>query len=89
MIGNRICAIALAAASATIKVQLYGLAYRNAWGRISPHQKRDQPDLFSRLHASIRRELKEGETDPFLIASEALKTLDEEAKPGTRKTHES
>ena len=26
-------------------IQLYGLDYRTAWGRISPYQKRKHPDL--------------------------------------------
>src|SRR5262245_6772779 len=38
-------------------------------------QKREQPDIPLRLHASIRRQLKEGEKDPKLIASEALSDL--------------
>jgi hypothetical protein len=36
------------------------------------------------LHASIRRQLEKGATDPSFIASEALKAL-EESEPGTPK----
>jgi hypothetical protein len=56
--------------------ELYGLAYRIAWNQISPLRKREQPDLSLRLHASIRRQLKDGATDPLFIATEAFKTLD-------------
>ena len=48
-----------------------------ALGRISFLQKREQPDLASWLHHFIRHEIKEGATDPSVIASEALKALDE------------
>jgi hypothetical protein len=64
------------------KIQLYGLAYSTAWGRISAHQKREQPDLALWLHASIRQQLKEGATDPFSIAFEALKALAERSETG-------
>ena len=64
-------------------VELYGSAYRTALSQISPLQKREQPDISLRLHASIRRQLKEGATDPSFIASEALKDLDETSEAGT------
>jgi hypothetical protein len=56
--------------------ELYGLAYRIAWNQISPLRKREQPDISLRLHASIRRQLKDGATDPLFIATEAFKALD-------------
>jgi hypothetical protein len=56
-------------------IQLYGLAYRIAWKRISA--LRQHPDIALRLHASIRSQLKKGATDPLVIASEALRALDE------------
>jgi hypothetical protein len=56
-------------------IQLYGLAYRIAWKRISALRK--HPDIALRLHASIRSQLKKGATDPLVIASEALRALDE------------
>jgi hypothetical protein len=59
-------------------VQLYGSAYRIALKYVPLLQKREQPNLALRLHASIRRQLKEGATDPHFIATEALKTVDEE-----------
>jgi hypothetical protein len=57
-------------------VELYGSAYRIAWKQISPLRKREQPDISLRLHASIRRQLKDGATDPLFIATEAFKALD-------------
>ena len=58
-------------------MELYSLSYRTAWRRISPLQKREQPNIAVRLHASIRHQIKEGGTDSSSIASEALKALDE------------
>ena len=57
-------------------IELYNLAYSLAWKHISEHQKRD-PNMARRLHDSIRRQLKDGATDPLFIASEALKALEE------------
>jgi hypothetical protein len=64
--------------------ELYGLAYRIAWKQISPFRKREQPDISLRLHACIRRQLKDGATDPLFIAIEAFKALGE-SEPGTLK----
>ena len=58
-------------------IERYNLAYSLAWKHISEHQKREQPNMARRLHDSIRRQLKDGATDPLFIASEALKALDE------------
>jgi hypothetical protein len=58
-------------------IELYNLAYRLAWMHISERQKRERPDIARRLHDFIRRQLKDGATEPLFIASEALKTLDE------------
>ena len=49
-----------------------------AWKHISERQKRERPNIARRLHDSIRRLLKDGETEPVFIASEALKALAEE-----------
>ena len=57
-------------------IELYNSAYSLAWKHISEHQKRD-PNMARRLHDSIRRQLKDGATDPLFIASEALKALEE------------
>jgi hypothetical protein len=57
-------------------VELYSLAYRTAWRRISAGQKRGHPDLPLWLHTFIRHEIKEGMTDASAIASDALKALD-------------
>ena len=65
-------------------IELYNSAYRLAWKLISERQKRERPDIARRLHYSIRRLLKDGETEPLFIASEALKAL-EESEPGTPK----
>jgi hypothetical protein len=69
-------------------IELYGLAYSIAWKQISPLRKREQPDISLRLHACIRRQLKDGATDPLLIATEAFKALGE-SEPGTLKPQES
>jgi hypothetical protein len=58
-------------------IELYSSAYRIAWNQISPLRKREQPDISLRLHASIRRQLNEGATDPLFIATEAFKALGE------------
>ena len=63
-------------------IELYNSAYGLAWKHISEHQKRERPDIARGLHDSIRRLLKDGETEPLFIASEALKALDE-SEPGT------
>jgi hypothetical protein len=68
--------------------ELYGLAYRIAWNQISPFRKREQPDISLQLHACIRRQLKDGATDPLFIATEAFKALGE-SEPGTPKSQES
>ena len=64
-------------------IQLYGLAYRIAWKQISSIRRREQPDISLRLHASIRRQLDEGATDPLFIATEAFKDFGEN-EPGTQ-----
>jgi hypothetical protein len=56
-------------------IELYSSAYQIAWKRISPLQKREQPNISLRIHASIRRQLKEGAKDPNLIASKAVSDL--------------
>jgi hypothetical protein len=69
-------------------IELYSSAYRIAWNQISPLRRREQPDISLRLHACIRRQLKEGATDPLLIAVEVFKALGE-SEPGTLKPQES
>jgi L-arabinose isomerase len=59
------------------KVELYGSAYQLAWKQIQHRQRRDQPDISLRIHASIRRQLKAGATDPQGIAFKALKDVHE------------
>jgi hypothetical protein len=68
-------------------IDLYSSAYRIAWKQISPLRKREQPNISLRLHASIRRQLKDGATDPLFIATEAFKALGE-SEPGTLKPQE-
>jgi hypothetical protein len=55
------------------KVELYSSAYRLAWEQISSTERREQPKIPLRIHESIRRQLKAGETDAHIIAFEALK----------------
>jgi hypothetical protein len=69
-------------------IDLYSSAYRIAWKQISPLRKRENPDISLQLHASIRRQLNEGATDPLSIATEAFKVLGESV-PGTLKPQES
>jgi hypothetical protein len=69
-------------------IELYGSAYRIAWNQISPVRKREQPDISLRLHACIRRQLKDGATNPLFIATEAFKALGE-SEPGTPQSQES
>jgi hypothetical protein len=59
------------------KIESFNLAYQLAWKHISEKQKRKQPNIARRLHDSIRRQIKEGATEPVFIASEALKDVDE------------
>jgi hypothetical protein len=65
-------------------IELYSSAYRIAWKEISPLQKREQPNIALRLHASIRSQLQKGATDPLFIATDALKALNEKTHPGTK-----
>ena len=55
------------------RVELYNWAYKLALEQISPDQKRARPDVSLRIHDSIRRQLKAGQTDPRAIAFKALK----------------
>jgi hypothetical protein len=64
-------------------IDIYSTAYRIAWKQISSIRKREQPDISLRLHASIRRQLNDGATDPLLIATEAFKDVGER-EPGTQ-----
>lgn len=55
------------------KVELYSTAYKLALVQIPDVQRREEPDISLRIHASIRRQLKEGETDPVRMAFVAVK----------------
>jgi len=57
------------------KVELYSTAYKLALVQIPDVQRREKPDISLRIHASIRRQLKEGETDPIRMAFVALKDV--------------
>jgi len=57
------------------KVELYSTAYKLALVQIPDVQMREKPDISLRIHASIRRQLKEGETDPIRMAFVALKDV--------------
>ena len=54
------------------KVELYSSAYKLARIQIPPTLSRELPDLSLRINASIRRQLKAGETDARRIAFEAV-----------------
>jgi hypothetical protein len=57
------------------RVELYNAAYKLAWELIPSVQRRAIPDISLRIHASIRLQLKEGETDPRRVAFTALKDV--------------
>jgi hypothetical protein len=53
------------------KIELYSSAYKLARGQIPP--LRIRPYMFLHIHASIRRQIRAGETDARVIASGAVK----------------
>jgi hypothetical protein len=53
------------------RVELYRSAYKLAQEQLP--RTRIRPDTFLRIHASIRRQIRAGETDARVIASEAVK----------------
>ena len=57
------------------RIDLYSSAYKLAWEQISSAERRAQPDISLRIHASIRRQLKQGEMDPRRIAFAAIKDV--------------
>jgi hypothetical protein len=57
-------------------IDLYNSAYRLAWKHVSELQKREKPNIASRLHDSIRLQIKKGATEPLFIASEALRDVE-------------
>jgi len=65
------------------KVELYNSAYKLAWEQISSAQRRQPSDISLRIHASIRRQLEVGATDPFIMASTALEDIDEKRDSDT------
>jgi hypothetical protein len=65
-------------------IELYNSAYSLAWKHISEVQKQ-RPNIASRLHDSIRNQIKNGATEPLFIASVALEAVE----PGTLKPQES
>jgi len=54
---------------------LCSAAYRLAIEQIPALQIREMPGISLRIHTSIRRQLKAGETDPSRIAFEAVKDV--------------
>jgi len=56
------------------RIELYSSAYGLARKHMSALQKQ-QPNIALRLHAAIRRQIKSGEIDPLIIASEALSDI--------------
>jgi len=57
-------------------IELYNSAYGLAWKHISELQKREKPNIASRLHDCIRREIKKGATEPLFIASDVLRDVE-------------
>jgi hypothetical protein len=57
-------------------IALYNSAYSLAWKHVSELQKREKPNIASRLHDSIQREIKKGATEVLFIASEALSDVE-------------
>jgi hypothetical protein len=57
------------------KIELYNSAYNLAWKHVSELQKREKPNIASRLHDSVRRQIENGATEPLFIASEALRDV--------------
>ena len=57
------------------RVELYGTAYKLALEQIPPDQKRAQPDISLRIHASVRRQLKAGVVDAHRIAFAAVEDV--------------
>ena len=56
-------------------VELYSTAYKFALEQIPAFQMREKPDVSLRIHASIERQLKAGETDARTVAFAALKAV--------------
>jgi hypothetical protein len=82
---NKLESLRLGRAMAGIAQNIeHNSAYRLAWKHISELQKRVNPNIALRLHASIWRQLKEGARDPFSMAFEALKALAERSDSGTK-----
>ena len=57
------------------EIELYNSAYSLAWKHVSELQKREKPNIASRLHDSVRRQIENGATEPLFIASEALRDV--------------
>jgi hypothetical protein len=57
------------------RIELYSLAFKLALAQIPPDQIRERPDISLRIHASIRRQLKEGALDAPTIAFTSLKDV--------------
>ena len=57
------------------RVDLYSAAYKLASERIPPLTMWARPNIRLRIHASIRKQLEAGETDPHRIAFAAAKDL--------------
>jgi hypothetical protein len=56
-------------------IELYSSAYRLALQHLSALQKWEPPNIALRVHASIRRQIKEGAKNPSLIAAKAVSDL--------------
>jgi len=66
-------------------IELYNSAYGLAWKHISELQKREKPNIASRLHDSIRREIKRGQPNLFSLPRTCLGMSSLIQKPGTNR----
>ena len=65
-------------------IELYSVAYRLALKQISTLQMLEQPNIALHLHASIRRQIETGATEPLFIASEALRDIEKPITQGNQ-----
>jgi hypothetical protein len=59
------------------RIEVYSAAYKLAWRQIPRAERRARPNISLRIHAFIRRQVKDGAMDPIGIASAALKEINE------------
>jgi hypothetical protein len=65
-------------------IELYNSAYSLAWKHISEVQKREKPNIASRLHDSIRLQIKKGPPNLFSLPPKRLGMSSLTQKPGIK-----